>query len=359
MSQLGIGRPSPAYVERGGDVVYRTPFRARGARMYLFFIPADPRPLQTVIDRALIQPSQGAEAYRTFSGHVIMSFMHVNRLTGGRGDERLGAIPESEGSIWIPMVDTRRNRLVWMVPYMYVDGSAAVAGGREIFGLPKQLGQIRIPDADGATPQSLSVRALVIKQFRPRATARMRTVFRVDRLGTDGAPLPPAPLVASEGDFPNARDALLCHRGGGVPDVGRPVPQERRNDAEAVAGRRRRILESSRMGLTQLLAMFFADFADDHVTMVQLKQFRDIEDPQIACFQSIVEVETFLVRSRAWGMLPADDYTVDIRKLDGAPIVRELGVNAGPHRPAFALWLDFDFDFDLEAGQTLWSAPSC
>ncbi|MGH9041614.1 MAG: acetoacetate decarboxylase family protein [Acidimicrobiia bacterium] len=356
MSQLGIGRPTPAYVERGGDVVYRTPFRARGARMYAFFIPADPGHLQAVIDRTLIHPSQGAERYRTFANHVVLSFMHVERLTGGQGDERLGAIPESEGSIWMPMVDMRRNRLVWMVPYMYVDGSAAVAGGREIFGLPKQLGQIRIPPAGDTAPDSLSVQALVIKKFRPRATGRMRPVFRVDRLGPDAAPLPPARLVAAEGGFLNARNLLMTHRGRGLPDIGGPERDDDRFDDERAGRRRSQLLTSKRIDLLQLLAMFFADFADNEVTMVQLKQFRDIENPSIACFQSIVEVRNFLDRCPAWGVLPCDEYLVDIRTLDGAPIVRELGVNSVRHRPSFAMWLDLDFD--LEAGQTLWFAPS-
>ena len=357
LSQLGIGRPSPAYVERGGDIVYRTPFRARGARMYVFFIPADPRRMQTAIDRSLIQPSLGAERYRTFSSHVVMSFMHVKRLTGGRGDERLGAIPESEGSIWMPMVDTRRNRLVWTVPYMYVDGSAAVAGGREIFGLPKQLGRIRFPVADETAPDSLVVSALTIKNFRPSATARMRTVFRVDRLGPDRARLPPTQLVPAEGEFPDALGLLMSQRGRGVPDIGRATRDEDRPAGERVSRRRQQILQSSRIGLFELLVMLFMDFSDDEVTMIQLKQFRDIEDPQIACFQSIVEVNTILVQCRGWGVLPSDEYTVDIRTLDGAPVVRELGVNASAHHPAFALWLDFDFD--LEAGETLWLAPSC
>jgi len=357
VSQLGIGRPLPTYVERGGDVVYRTPFRARGARMYMFFIPADPDRMQASIDRTLVDPSLGAEQYKTFSSHVIISFLHVNRLTGGRGDERLGAIPESEGSIWMPMADIRRNRLVWTVPYMYVDGSAAVAGGREIFGLPKQLGRIRCPAADDENaPASLVVRALLIKNFRPRATARMRTVFRVDRLVRDGNPLRPARLVPVEGEFPSVRDLFMGHRGRGLPDLGKSALDGDRLDDKWVTRRKHETLRSRRAGLLELLVMFFADFADNRVTMVQLKQFRDVEDPQIACFQSIVEVETYLAKCRGWGLLPHNEYVVDIRTLDSAPIVRELGVDATRHRPVYALWLDFDFD--LEAGRTLWLAPS-
>ena len=81
-----------------------------------------------------------------------------------------------------------------------------------------------------------------------------------------------------------------------------------------------------------------------------LKQFRDVHDPDRACYQSIVEASEKVTGFRKAGLL-AGDYQLTIFPFASHPIAAELGLPPDP-QPALAAWY-VDFDFVLEKGKTL------
>ena len=355
MSQLGIGRPSPRYVERGGDVVYRPPFRARDASMWMFLVEADIECLAEVCRRTFTYPTDGAVEVVPIGPYVVVTFVNIRELGSGPPDDRLGTLPELESSLWFPVLDTRRNRFVWHVPYMFVDGRAAMAGGREIYGFPKNIARLGIPGERDVLPEKLSVRTLALERFRRDERGSEHLVYSVSRRGR-------RPMTREEASGPASRaDRFFVEPPGAL----RSDLRSRRPDPNILApslsaGFRARSLLGALRGrgtllqAAEVLLLFLADFAEECLPMLNLKQFRSSVSSELACYQAVVEVRNTIEGTPVGGPIPDDYYQLTFRELDSEPICRDLGIRSGPQTPAAALWLDFGFDID--PGDVLWEA---
>ena len=202
---------------------------------------------------------------------------------------------ELEASVWCLAADvTAGSRLVWYLPYVFVDAGQAVASGREVYGYPKQIGSSKttIPtsgerghdDGLGASDRPL-------------------------REGREGEPAPmlsadhqPAGGPAGAGGFPDLFELFATrldirdkHRS--VPRLG---PRERSRRPALRVPRRARASSvpawAGRRVLDTLLGRGRIEGADDLIgemmespTLVFLKQFRDVSCPTKACYQAIVE----------------------------------------------------------------------
>lgn len=351
MSQLGIGRPGPRYVERGGDVVFRHPCRAKDVRMWNFVLRADARRIDALLERCFTEPSNGAERYEAIGNFVLLNVVDVKSLGARSADQALGTMAEKEVAIWVPARDLVRGRLVWMVPYMFVDGGAPLAEGRETYGFPKQLGTVEIEPPDAVEPSLLRLSAIAFERFGPTSKATRKVV--VDISGT-GSAVATSPRTEEE-----LRDAC-CRLAGGASDpaevrslLGReapgpllpPEPSALRRELAAGAGRR--------VDMALVLFLLMTDILDGDLTMAFLKQFRAVENAEIAAYQAIVDVDLVMTGMRRWGLL-ADHYEIRISDLESEPICRELGIPAVSARPSVGFWMDFDFDVEL--GRVLWQA---
>jgi hypothetical protein len=203
-----------------------------------------------------------------------------------------------------------------MIPYIFVDASAPMLGGREIYGFPKQPGDV-IVSADGS---SVEVRVQCVDRFSPDARVEQLTVLRATH--PDG---PPA-TTNSSGDGTDLPGLLREIAGWLGVEVERPSP----------AGVR-----------------LLGQLGRGDVPVVLLKQFRDAADPYRACYQAVIEVEQRLLALSGCGEL-GDGWVLDVADLDGQPLVRDLGLPAGPQRPAAAFWIALDFRIDR--GRVLWEA---
>jgi len=67
--------------------------------------------------------------------------------------------------------------------------------------------------------------------------------------------------------------------------------------------------------------------------MVFLKQFRDVADGHLACYQAIVEAPSRLVDLRQAGAL-ASEYRVTVNQYASHPILDEIGLEAQSALPA-------------------------
>jgi hypothetical protein len=261
---------------------------------------------------------------------------------------------EVESSIWFPMFDDDRDVFVWAVPYMFVNGSVAMAGGREIYGLPKQVATLSIPDDLDNLPDELSVTALAIPEFGSAARANDELVY--EARNEAGGRLTPSPVRLEEAYHalasPPARQKL--------PDLTRLArPRRGRENTRRADDRPAWVVAVRRGGtlaLAQVLAIFTGDLLRGSLPMVSLKQFRAADDAERACYQAIVELSNKTVAMRTWGVLPEGEYQLRFSELDGVPICRDLGIKPGGQRPRTGLWLEFDFDIPL--GTVLWEATN-
>jgi len=97
---------------------------------------------------------------------------------------------------------------------------------------------------------------------------------------------------------------------------------------------------------------FFAHLADETLPVLLLKQFRDAAVQAAACYQAVVRVETTVSHFRGGGLLEPG-YTLEVERLSGEPLGRELGIAARSVAHA-AFWVDFDFVVPL--AEILWEA---
>jgi hypothetical protein len=81
---------------------------------------------------------------------------------------------------------------------------------------------------------------------------------------------------------------------------------------------------------------------------VYLKQFRDVTDPSLACYQAVTVADMRLEKLHGMGRLPGH-LTVHVPRLDSINIGRDLGLSetSAPIGPAF--WIGFDFIADAGA----------
>lgn len=87
--------------------------------------------------------------------------------------------------------------------------------------------------------------------------------------------------------------------------------------------------------------------------IVFLKQFRDVSDASLACYQAIVETSIKLSIFRGGGILKGH-YELILNHFDSHPIAQDLGLDVGRQPVIEAFW--FDFDFIVETGTEIWKA---
>ena len=308
----------PAFVEHGGEIANRHPADAINSRMYGFVVDADHGVLNRYCDRVFNKPSGGTEHWRAAGGEVLVNFVDIPTMGSiDPLDRQLGVCAEREAAIWFPVVDTERDRFAWAIPYMYVDSALALAGGREVYGFPKQLGVLEIPRTSSA-PSSLSVDTVTLAHFAPDSVASNHRVITVSR------PEPESPLSLPWGHPAEALDSIGHALLSTVDGTHHNAPE----------------------------ALFFGQMVKEDIPMLLLKQFRDAHQQGAACYQALLRVDMAVTHFRTGGLLPSD-YTVTFAALDGQPIARELGVEPTV-RPRLAFWLEFDFVVQL--AHILWEA---
>lgn len=353
MSPLGTCRPEPAYVERGGEIAYRLPFRSAGAHIHFFFVHGDEECIRRHLDRTYNRPSGGAVSLEPAGPYVLLNFITVRRLTSGEPDRALGGASEREASIWVPAL--RRgvgpDRLVWTVPYMFVDSGQAMASGREVYGYPKQLGTIEIEELDDGAPDRLWLETLALRTYGRDELARQHRVLEAERVGPHDSvrqathedmgrvvgrlrSLPPDP----EEVFWFIRQTLEAGEGAEKPMSPKPsTPEAMKN----------------RIDLAEIALRLYSDLFDCKLTMILLKQFRSATDPQRACYQAVLEVPHRLAELTGW-VLHGDRFDVTFDALASQHMQEELGVSKGAEQAAMAISLNFDFE--VLPAKVLWQA---
>jgi hypothetical protein len=310
-----------AYVERAGEIVLAPPFKIAGTRAFAFLYPADGAKLAALCTRLFAAPSRGRVTYRPLLPLVAVVCADMARsCSTNPAFAAWGWSSEIDFGFWVPVVGGRRDepeRLAWLMPYVFVDNISTCLTGREVFGYPKQTADITVPRRD-ADPAALAVRALVIDEFRPTTEARVEQLVRVAR---EGATL--GEIVQPWNDLEEALPALR-HLLAALP-VGDVV----------AAG-------------PQLLEEMLHALLTRTVSMVFLKQVRDVADGGVPALQQIIEAPTRLDAWHGGGLLPP--HQLSVRHTDSHRIVRTLGIASPTSIAAFHT----RFDFTVEAGRVLW-----
>ncbi len=318
-------QPRP-YVDLGGSQTYPQPYDIVGARFYSFVLDADYSALEAYVDRVLNVPAGGKVVYKPLVGRVMLGLMEAARIYAGPPDRHTFWIPERDLAFWIPVVKVHHvgpfevaSRLDWYMSYVIVDDPWAVACGREIYGFPKELGAFDQeppigPDGPSSTLLTrLAVATQTVVEFGPEARAMPRPLIEIRRTGDP----PPVVERAWETLGEAAREFLGVLLGG---------------DRVTIPG----------LGIVREVV----EFLEHHdYPLIFLKQFRDIIDGNLACYQAVLEAPATVTAFRKAAWLPGR-YEVSIMPYASHPIVADLGLGSATPPVVAAAYLDFDFDID-------------
>ncbi len=316
----------PFYLEHGGDIVIQQPLLLHGVTMHAFFLEADRLRLAALADRFLNGPAGGAVSYVPAASFVVLVCADIARGQARYEPDRgKGWMSERDVAFWVPLWAGRHvgplfvpERLVYFLPYVFVDNGAAVATGREIFGFPKELGDLRFagdPGADG-----FSVDTLVIREYGFESRGEIARLLEITPLA-DSPAEPGWEDVTAGFSALQDRFADLLVKGAFMPTAGALV--------EALRGSK-----------------------DVGARLVFLKQFRDAEDPERACYQAVIEAPAVMDTLHGGGSLPA--HRITITAADSHPIVQDLGLSGPVVQSEFAARISIDFT--MESGVVMGSA---
>jgi hypothetical protein len=299
----GVG----GFVEYGARAEAPPPFPSLGGRLRGFVLKGQRARVEALCARMFTLASFGALEYRPISAYVLLL---VGSFRATRSDAdglaRLGSVPETQASLWIPMEAVRRQgtrfvkqRLCMAVPYIWVDNPLSLTTGREVYGYPKSLGRFTPSDglAEHVTLETFG------GDFGPQSVAGWHTILEVQR--------------------------------------GRRLAADARH--EPWRGVENRLLKRPtrwrlRTRDTRLLYAMVDELLHRRVQQLFLKQFRSAEGGTAACYQAVVEAPITVTRA-SWRP-SLREWTVVIHKLDSHPLTDELGLETQTTRRTYELRMD-------------------
>jgi hypothetical protein len=350
----------PRYVERGGEAVWRQPSLLHGARIYGFGIKVSPEHqllilnefVNNIVGRCDQTYGDGEGKFRlvpcTGIGMVMLMFVEYDQVTSATDDDsRLGCVRYREClAMQLALCDDPEfPELDWLIPFIYLDQDAPRLGGREIYGYPKQLGEIpkferfTVGGVDIEPAERLELKSTVIRNANEMTARESEPIITIHGLR------PPATISqyhqASDMILDLLKASMLPSLPG--PLTGRLFPLDVTGNLAATLGRGVNIVQALLSGA---------------VGHVFLKQFRDCAQPKAACYQAICKTDTVPGKFRGGARIDAGAYRIRIGDLASeqwlAYLDKSAGAGAKELTPDFAYWMDLDVE--LTTGRVIANA---
>jgi Acetoacetate decarboxylase (ADC) len=296
------------YIEFPGEQTLRPPGDCGDTRFFYFLLRADHDRLRALCDRYFNEPSGGACSYEPL-GIVLLAFTHVERLSSA--DPLRGTITYKDIAFWVPVWGGKTASLCLFPPFIFVDEAGTLVTGREVFGLPKQLGRFQMPlrFEDLAEAPAPAFRAEVAGTLEPGGPVTWHTLVTVDQIAKEEG--------ADHGRLLSLLEKLL-------------VPEHLRS--------------------------FKVPDWVSHLTAVPalgLKQFRDASEPERACYQAIVEAPLSIVELFGPPKILFDAFEVTLMNLSSHPVAQILGLSDEPQRVPVTFY--FEATMRMGTGTVVWS----
>ena len=307
----------PRYIDRPGEMSLRSPYVMEDVWMTALVLKARQGALGALLDRYLNIPARGQVRYVPAAPFVVLAAAFSGRAFSGNPEHRrLGYMPETDVAFWVPAWAMRAGRggliperLVWFLPHVFVTTGAAAAAGREIYGFPKSVVEVEMRRS-GRALDHLSVVGEVLARNTPETCGTRARILEVTRSSAGAGPVRSVAEV--------------------IGDVIRP-------------------LDSSGAWAESLARRFTAD----EVTIAFLKQFRDVQHTDRACYQAIIEAKASVSTLRGYGSIPGT-FQVSWGDYASHPFTADLGLEPGGQQALAATWVDFDFV--MESGREIFRA---
>ncbi|MDH5674786.1 MAG: NAD(P)-binding protein [Myxococcales bacterium] len=311
----------PRYVDRGSMQSFSPPVSFTNVDFHGFVVDGERQRIADYCHRLFGSLSNNEVRAVPLGSKLILAFVHMPRGVFKR-HESMGFGRASEVDLFIPVAVVRRQNgrdvvvtLAWFAPYVFVDNAVAMTTGREVWGWPKQHGWVTMPGPTSGSSEYV-LDTIGVRQFGP--------------------------------DQPIDRVRLLRLTGASHPRRADSIWSEAVEALRSVAG----LLDLDLKGVLPNL-----DVGDDLEALLQgkmpiifLKQFRSVEEGDVASYQAIVTAPGQVRRFR--GHLTEGDFKLDLSALDSHPLGRQFGIvnqtiNGG---------LRIQCDLEFYGGHELWRA---
>ena len=312
---------NPAFLSRPADPQAQQPGFVEDAKVYVFAIDGNRDAITDCVNRYLNAAKDDGLVYEAVLPTVLVTFLDAKL---GSVAEPYGWVKDKECSIWVLLKAVENGavkRLVWWMPYVWVDTAVAAITGREVWGFAKTMGNFTMP-ADPGDAAKFVAETRIFTTLAPATEGVIEPLLTVER--TDAAALGDLGLTWTKVEHAAAAFLELFQE---VAEAGILSPA--------------------------LLLNLFEDVVELEVPYVNLKQFRDTEDGTKASLQEMVECAC-KIESFGGGGLLSGDYEVTIEPCQSDPIVADLGLAGATVPVKFAAWLNQAFN--VGNGTIVWSA---
>jgi hypothetical protein len=320
--------PNTEYIERVDEQAFNQPYIIKGTDMYGFFLKAKCYKLQEVCDKYLNIGS--SKFYCPAAPWVVLTINKMKSLQSiYPPDYQKGYLTEQEAIFWFPVFMGTKigsifkpEKLVWFLPYVFVNNSPILISGREVLGYTKQLATFKFSSQDNLN--SLSVNTLVFEKFSP------------DTEATENAPI----IEATIHESVNAQSNNYQDFSEFFADTVENLKTQQIT------------IPNLEIGLNLI-----STIVNPAINTISLKEFRDIENSSIACYKAIAY--TPLILTNFHGGRIIQNSSVKVYNYPSHQICQELGLSdsqasVAELTPFFSYYINFDFRVDN--GTVLWDA---
>ena len=340
------------YIARGGEQAWRGLSAFKKVTLYGFAVKAKPYLVHQMLTRYIGQPSLDLGLHIDVRGttlkYVLFMFVDSERrqVPISKEDKHFrGGHPEKLFAV-VALGYRRHPKESWVsfAPYVFASDTPGWTADREIYGYPRQLGEVSLDVGEDGLLQSCGVTARAIRRFGAEENSEPCEIFRITKASGASSAIGGQINGQKIGDelsrMLGSDDVTLFDR-----VIPRIVARAQRASTEAQrsfyerrsAAAKQWKANDSRTPLRSLAAQLNAHT----VPMLFLKQFRDITYADRACFQAILEAD-FGLKNATEGSF-ATGYQLYLENIDSVPIGRELGIDTGkPVEVAFGFRIALD-----------------
>lgn len=320
--------PKLPFYYLNGSMDFPAPFLLQGARFNSFLYTVDSSKLQEVCDHWFNIPSGGEVYYQPLLPVVLVTFADYKRSGPDvKPYKEWGYVAYREVIFSIFVVRLKKENDVWLadhvgalVPYIFVDNPLVMAAGREVYGMPKMMANIHLPEKTDAVTPEYRIEALSTTHLNPNQ------------------PFHTIPLAGIKQKEGNPHEEA-SHRW--------------RDRQTAFEELKKLIFGGDHITLPDLnlLIEIGEVFGEQKLPFSSLRQLRNINSSHTAAYQSIIDFYARMVHFEGAGLLPGT-YSIDLFPNALYPFGEDLGLQSGQVADA-AFWIEWDFIF--EKGTDVWS----
>ena len=304
----------PNYINYPGNFVFEPPYELNGTDLFGLPIKGEQKTIQSFVDKFFAPILAGSDiSYKSLGPFVLLGLSFSKHATSLDSEARkTGFMPENDWAFWLPLIryeGGQPKRLVWFMPYVFVNSPIAMACGRESFGFLKNSA-LFTPNEAPEDPTDFSLTAWAFKEFGIDQEAAEQEIFSLKSTQN--------PVSWAEALF----DDLM-----GAEQTFEEIVNQGINDPIA------------------LIKALLSDLIKGEVPMVFLKEFRSVKEPKGACYQAIAEAPAKITK-----LNPLTDispitkiFNLHNPELASYPFAESFGIEKGvqPIGPGIQVKMDF------------------